>query len=378
MDPAALRGQESDQYVIIMANVSVTNAKASRIRNHLVSWYRQHQRQMPWRDTRDPYRIWLSEVMLQQTQVKTVIPYYHRFLERFPTIEDLARGDLQEVLKMWEGLGYYARARNFHRAAGVVTDEYDGRIPDRWEAFLKLPGVGEYTASAVQSLAFGHPHAVVDGNVKRVLARLFLIAAPVNKPAVYKQLKTLATRLMDRDRPGTFNQAIMELGALVCKPANPECGGCPVQGDCGGFQENRVIEFPVKERRKPVPTVHMTAGVIRKRGKVLITRRQPEGLLGGLWEFPGGELRKGDAAGDGCSRNIRETTGLKVEIDSHITRVKHAYTHFKIQLDVFYCRVLPGSRVRLNGPVDFRWVRLDELDAYAFPKANKKFMDLLT
>jgi A/G-specific adenine glycosylase len=359
-------------------NLLIVNpGKARRIRQHLMRWYATHQRRMPWRETRDPYRIWLSEVMLQQTQVKTVIPYYHRFLKRFPTIQDLACGDLQEVLKMWEGLGYYARARNFHRAAGVVTDEYDGCIPDRWEVFIKLAGVGEYTASAVQSLAFGHPHAVVDGNVKRVLARLFLISEPVNKPAVYKELKALATRLMDRERPGTFNQAIMELGALVCKPASPECGRCPVQGDCGGFQENRVNEFPKKERRKPVPTVHMIAGVIRKKGNVLITRRKPEGLLGGLWEFPGGELQKGEDAAAGCVRAIRETTGLKVEIDTHITRVKHAYTHFKIWLDVFYCRVLPGSRVRLNGPVDFHWIRLDDLDAYAFPKANIKFMHLL-
>jgi A/G-specific adenine glycosylase len=351
--------------------------KEKRIRQALMDWYANNQRRMPWRETRDPYRIWLSEVMLQQTQVQTVIPYYHRFLKRFPTIQDLARGDLQEVLKMWEGLGYYARARNFHRAAGVVTDEFNGRIPDRWESFIKLPGVGEYTASAVQSLAFGHPHAVVDGNVKRVLARLYLIAEPVNKPAVYKQLKALATRLMDRKRPGTFNQAIMELGALVCKPANPECGRCPVRRDCRSFLENRVNEFPKREKRKPVPTVRMTAGVIRKKGNVLITRRKPEGLLGGLWEFPGGALRKGEDAGGGCIRTIRETTGLKVAIDSHITRVQHAYTHFRIQLDVFYCRVLPGSRVRLSGPVDFCWTGLDDLEAYAFPKANKKFMHLL-
>ncbi len=356
---------------------AISAAKARRIRQGLIRWYAAHQRRMPWRETRDPYRIWLSEVMLQQTQVKTVIPYYHRFLERFPTIEDLARGDLQEVLKMWEGLGYYARARNFHRAAGVVTDEYRGRVPDQWAEFIKLPGVGEYTASAVQSLAFDHPHAVVDGNVKRVLARLFLIADPVSKPATYKQLKELATHLMDRDRPGTSNQAIMELGALVCKPVNPECGCCPVQGDCGAFKENRINEFPVREKRKPGPTVQMTAGVIRKKGKVLITRRKPEGLLGGLWEFPGGELQKGEDTAVGCARAIRETTGLKVEIDTYLTRVKHAYTHFKIQLDVFYCRVIPGSRVRLNGPVDFSWIKIEDLDGYAFPKANKKFMHLL-
>jgi len=348
-----------------------------RIRERLIRWYESHKREMPWRDTRDPYRVWLSEVMLQQTQVKTVIPYYHRFLKQFPTIRDLAQGDLQQILKMWEGLGYYARARNFHKAAGVVAAAHDGRVPDDWDTFIKLPGVGEYTASAVQSLAFDHPHAVVDGNVKRVLARLFVIAEPVNRPAVYKTFKAIATQLMDRSQPGTSNQALMELGALVCKPAGPLCDRCPIRPDCAGFQSGRVSEFPVKEKRKPSPTVSMVAGVIRKKGQVLITRRKPEGLLGGLWEFPGGALSQKETAAAGCLRTIRETTGLVVAIDTPLTRVKHAYTHFKIRLDVFDCRYLPGQRVRLDGPVDFRWVKLGELEAYAFPKANKKFMHLL-
>ena len=250
--------------------VGVSEAKARRIRQRLIRWYENHKRQMPWRDIDDPYRIWLSEVMLQQTQVKTVIPYFHRFLKRFPTIQDLAYADLEEVLKLWEGLGYYARARNFHRAAGVVADTHSGQVPDDRATFIKLPGVGEYTASAVQSLAFGHPHAVVDGNVKRVLARLFLITAPVNKPATCKVLKTIAGQLLDRREPGTFNQAIMELGALVCKPANPDCRRCPVENDCLTLKENQVGDLPRMEKRKPVPTVLMVAGVIRKKGKILI------------------------------------------------------------------------------------------------------------
>ncbi len=340
-------------------------------------WYATHQRRLPWRDTSDPYRIWLSEVMLQQTQVKTVIPYYHKFLKRFPTIKDLACGDMQEVLKMWEGLGYYARARNLHRAAGVVVDEYAGHIPDQWAEFQKLPGVGEYTASAVQSIAFDRAHAVVDGNVKRVLARLFLIKDLVNKPAAHKIFKKIATRLMDSTNPGISNQALMELGALVCKPAHPECGICPLQSDCTGFQKGRVDDYPKRERRKPVPTYHMVAGIVRKQGKMLITRRKPEGLLGGLWEFPGGKLKKKEDADAGCVRAIRETTGLNVVIDDHLTLVKHAYTHFKIHLDVFYCRCIYGGSVRLKGPVDFHWIRLKEIEVYAFPRANLKFIPLL-
>jgi len=357
--------------------LKINNAKAQRIRKALVRWYLEHKRDMPWRETRDPYRIWLSEVMLQQTQVKTVIPYYHRFLERFPTIEDLARADLQDILKMWEGLGYYARARNFHRAAGVVTNDYSGSVPQDWETFIQLSGVGEYTAAAVQSLAFGHPHAVVDGNVKRVLARLFAIADPVNQPKTYKQFKVIASTLLDRKQPGNFNQAIMELGALICKPANPLCDQCPVQKDCISFLSDRVDEFPKKEKRKPVPTLHMVAGVIRKKGRFLITRRKPDGLLGGLWEFPGGEREAGETATAGCTRTIRETTGLKVKIDQHLTSINHAYTHFKITLEVFVCQAQPGSRVRLNGPVDFDWIRPAQVDDYAFPKANLKFMHLI-
>jgi len=357
--------------------VKIIDEKAQRIRKSLVRWYLKHKRKMPWRETQDPYRIWLSEVMLQQTQVQTVIPYYHRFLERFPTVQDLARGDLQDILKMWEGLGYYARARNFHRAAGVITNDYGGQVPEDWEAFIALPGVGEYTAAAVQSLAFGQPHAVVDGNVKRVLARLFAVEEPVNKPKTYKQLKDIAGTLLDRKQPGNFNQAIMELGALICKPAKPLCDHCPVQKDCISFQFDRVDEFPKKEKRKPVPKLNMVAGVIRKKGRFLITRRKPEGLLGGLWEFPGGELVEGETDAAGCIRIIHEKTGLKVNIDNHLARVNHAYTHFKITLEVFVCQVQPGSRVRLNGPVDFDWVRPAQLGDYAFPKANLKFMHLI-
>lgn len=357
--------------------MKIKDAKARRIRKALVRWYLKHKRKMPWRETGDPYRIWLSEVMLQQTQVKTVIPYYHRFLERFPTIQDLARADLQDILKMWEGLGYYARARNFHRAAGVVTSSYGGNVPDDWETFLQLPGVGEYTAAAVQSLAFGHPHAVVDGNVKRVLARLFVVADPINKPKTYKLLKNIARVLLDRKQPGYFNQAIMELGALICKPANPNCDRCPVQNDCISYQRGQVDAFPKKEKRKPVPKLLMVAGVIRKKGRLLITRRKPEGLLGGLWEFPGGELQPGEDAATGCIRTIREKTGLKVDVDQHLANVDHAYTHFKIHLEVFACQVQPGSRVRLSGPVDFDWVRPAQLDNYAFPKSNLKFRHLI-
>ena len=314
--------------------------------------------------------------MLQQTQVATVIPYYFRFLDMFPTIKDLAAADLEQVLKMWEGLGYYARARNFHKAARIVAFEKGGKVPDSLEAFTALPGVGDYIGAAVQSIAFGHAFAVVDGNVKRVLARLFCDDTMVNLPAAHKQFKKHADTLLDRHRPSAFNQAVMELGALVCVPAKPKCGICPVAQYCCAQIRHLTEAYPKRRKTKKVPTHQIAVGVIVKNGKVLITRRKLDGLLGGLWEFPGGKLKKGETAEAACAREILEETGLTIRIGPHLTRVNHAYTHFKINMDIFLCRAAAG-RVRLNGPIDFKWVTLKELDRFAFPKANLKFIPML-
>lgn len=347
------------------------------VQSSLIQWYSKHQRKLPWRKSDDPYRIWVSEVMLQQTQVNTVIPYYETFTEKFPAIEDLAKSDLEKVLKAWEGLGYYARARNLHKASKVVIKDFNGKISDEWETFKRLPGVGEYIASAVLSIAFNKPYAVVDGNVKRVLSRLFSIDQPVNKASSDKLFKTNATCLLDRTQPGTFNQAMMELGAIVCKPGNPQCDICPIQPFCQAYQKDKVDEYPKRIQRKPVPVYHIATGIIRKNGKMLVTRRKPEGLLGGLWEFPGGKLKKKESPEKACIREILEETGLIVEIDSHLTSIKHAYSHFKIRMDVFYCRYVSG-KVNLNGPDTFRWIKLEDINNYAFPKANLKFIPLIT
>ncbi|WP_022666978.1 A/G-specific adenine glycosylase [Desulfospira joergensenii] len=350
--------------------------KLRAIRQALVAWYVRHRRDLPWRSTTDPYHIWISEVMAQQTRVSTVIPYYLAFVRRFPCIEDLAGADLDTVLKLWEGLGYYARARNFHRAAKIVSQKMGGRIPDDFEEFKKLPGVGDYIGAAVQSMAFGRAQAVVDGNVKRVLARIFCLDFPVNNGASHGLFLPHARSLLDPDDPGRFNQAMMELGALVCTPKNPGCSLCPLSQFCLGFGRGRVDEFPKRIPSKKVPLFQIAAGIVRRDGKLLITRRKPEGLLGGLWEFPGGKLKQGEDAETACIREIKEETGLTVKIDSRLTRVCHAYTHFKIEMEVFYCRFLSGE-IRLNGPEDFRWIRLEEIDQFAFPMANLKFIPLI-
>lgn len=346
------------------------------IRQALLQWYSRNRRLLPWRRTRDPYRIWVSEVMLQQTQVDTVIPYYLRFIERFPTLESLAESDVQAVLAVWEGLGYYARARNLHRAARSLVEERGGRVPTNFREFRKLPGVGEYIAAAVMSIAFGHPHAAVDGNVKRVLARLFRIERPADGSGGTGVFREKASELLDPSDPGTFNQAVMELGAVICAPRNPRCPVCPIAGFCAAHRSGMVEAYPRRTRPQPIPTHRVAVGVVHRGKRVLIVRRPSEGLLGGLWEFPGGKAQPGESAERTCLREIREETGIEAEILHHLARVRHAYSHFRIMMDVFECQWISG-RVRLNGPAAHRWVEIEDLEGFPFPQANRRFMPLL-
>jgi len=346
------------------------------LRKALIGWYRENQRELPWRKVSEPYPIWVSEVMLQQTQVATVLPYYHQFLRRFPNLHKLARADLQEVLKAWEGLGYYARARNLHKAAGAIVERHDGRIPDNPAAIKKLPGVGDYISSAVLSIAYNLPHPVVDGNVKRVLSRLCLIKAPVNKPSSHRIFKDTSGILMDMENPGIYNQALMELGALVCSPRTPDCGNCPLDPHCLALADGVVGDYPFRQKAKPIPHYETVAGIVIKKGTVLLTRRKPNGLLGGLWEFPGGRMTPDESPETACARSLKETVNLTVDDCSRITRVKHAYTHFKITVDVYICRYRSG-RVKLNGPTDFCWIKPKQIETYPLPKSNHKFLPAL-
>ena len=348
----------------------------NRIQKELLKWYKKHRRSLPWRKTSDPYSIWVSEVMLQQTQVKTVIPYYNRFLSAFPKPETLAEADLQKVLKLWEGLGYYARARNLHRAAREIMEFHGGVVPKDRTLLKALPGIGDYIAAAVSSIAFGKPHAAVDGNVKRVLARFHKMAIPVNDPASGKVFRDAAEAFLERSKPGEFNQAMMELGALVCTPKNPLCHNCPLARECRAFKENAVKEYPRRIKKGRIPEYHTAVGVIWKDSRVLITQRKPEGLLGGLWEFPGGKIRNGETPSGACVREIKEEVNLVVATESRIARIRHAYTHFKIVMDVFPC-IYQNGRIKLRGPVDFRWIRLHEMDQFPFPGANRKFIPLI-
>ncbi|HEX5133484.1 MAG TPA: A/G-specific adenine glycosylase [Candidatus Krumholzibacteria bacterium] len=355
---------------------STHSPHSSTITKNLLAWYRRSRRDLPWRGTRDPYRIWVSEVMLQQTQVATVIPYYERFLARFPDITALAAAPLDDALKLWEGLGYYARARNLHTAAREVVANMGGTLPRDPAAFRSLRGVGEYIAAAVTSIAFDEPVVVVDGNVKRFIARLFALTDSVDRPAGTRRVREHADALLDRGAPGDFNQALMEIGALVCRPSGPRCGECPVAGDCLAFRAGEAEAFPVRDARRDIPTQRIAIGVVERDGRVLITRRKESGMLGGLWEFPGGKIADGESPEDACRREIREEVNLVVEVGERVASVRHAYTHLRVQIDVFACRYA-GGEVTLDGPTDYRWILLEETSEYAFPKANHKFLTAL-
>jgi len=354
----------------------MTLNRLKNIHAPLLTWYDHNCRNLPWRETNDPYAIWVSEVMLQQTQVKTVIPYYQRFLSTFPTIQDLAASDLQVVLKVWEGLGYYSRARNMHRTAHIIVQEHHGIFPDTWKHIRSLPGIGDYIAAAVLSIVFDSPFAVVDGNVKRVLARLLKIDTPVNLAAANKAFKKHADRLLYKPEPGKYNQAIMELGALICTPYSPLCGTCPIQPACKAYQSSTVDIFPRRVKTKQTPLYNIAVGVVLKNDRVLITQRRHDGLLGGLWEFPGGKIKKGETSATACIREIKEETGLNIAVRQYLTQVKHAYTHFKIIVDVFICDNVSGI-VALNGPVDYQWITLEQIDDFPIPRANHKFIPRL-
>jgi len=347
-----------------------------RFRRRLLRWYRAHRRPLPWRETADPYRIWVSEVMLQQTQVATAEPYYHRFLERFPRLEDLAAAQVGEVLKAWEGLGYYRRARHLHRAAREVTERHGGRLPQARPDLRALPGVGDYIANAVLSMAHQQPLAVVDGNVLRVLARVLRVADPVNLPASRRRFQAEADRLLDPRHPGDFNQALMELGALVCTPRRPDCSGCPVRDDCGAFQTGVVEAFPVRAPRGAVPHETVVTVVLRRRGRLLVTRRPAAGLLGGLWEFPGAALVPPEDLAAAARRAAAALTGLAVNGFRHLGTVRHAYSHLRVTHEVL-AAASPRGAVRLTGAEAFRWAAPGELAALPFPRVQQKIFRLL-
>jgi A/G-specific adenine glycosylase len=339
----------------------------SALREALLGWYSRNRRDLPWRRSRDPYRIWVSEVMLQQTTVKTATPYYESFIRRFPSLQALAEEPEDEVLAAWSGLGYYHRARNLHRGAQHVAERHGGRFPDTLESALAVPGVGLYTASAVLSIAFETALPVVDGNVRRVLARLFALSGPqFRREGAYYNV---AEELLARDHPGDWNQALMELGATVCTPRKPACAACPVREHCRALALDRIDELPEgKARRKPVD-VTVAAALVQRDGRILLARRPDGRLLGKMWEVPQTALDPEGAVD--LRREIEERYGLRVEPGALAVRARHAITHRRIKLE--------GYHVRLESPApadseQFRWVTIAEVSGLPVSSMTKKLL----
>jgi len=337
------------------------------IRRALLSWYDRHRRELPWRRTKDPYGVWVSEVMLQQTTVKTATPYYEAFLKRFPTLQALAEEPEEEVLGAWSGLGYYHRARNLHRGAQHVAERHGGRFPRTLEAALAVPGVGLYTASAILSIAHGLPLPVVDGNVRRVLARLLALRGPeYRKDGPYYNR---AEELLDRERPGDWNQALMELGATVCTPRDPGCEACPLRSRCRARALGVVDELPEGRARRAPVDVQVAAALVERDGKVLLVRR-PEGrLLGRMWEVPQTSLESRGLPD--LARELEERHGLRVVPGALAVRARHAITYRRITLEGY------RSRLKAPPPTDpdrFLWARPEEVAALPVSSSTRKLL----
>lgn len=362
--------------------LSDTSLTLPSFSDDLLRWYDQQAADLPWRTLpgtgqANAYHVWLSEIMLQQTQVETVIPYFRRFLERFPSVTALAAAPLDHVLKLWEGLGYYSRARNLHKAAQRVVGEYDGVFPSDVEGLLALPGVGRYTAGAIASIAFNVNAPVLDGNVIRVFSRLTDLPDDVTQPATLNKLWTLAETHVPNHRPGDYNQSLMELGRTICKPRTPLCDACPLRDICRARANGTQTERPVKRKKAATPHYDVAAGIIRdETQRILIAQRPLDGLLGGLWEFPGGKQEPDETLPECLGRELREELGIEVEVGAFFVAVKHAFTHFKITLHAFECRHVGGKPQKI-GVHNWAWVTEDQFDTYSFGKADREVIAAL-
>ncbi len=344
--------------------------------NLVLAWYRENARNLPWRRTTDPYQIWVSEIMLQQTRVEIVIPYYQRWMDRFPTLEDLAQAEQDEMLTYWEGLGYYRRVINLQKAVKEVVSNYGSNLPDDPEILQQLPGIGRYTAGAISSIAFNQPAPILDGNIRRVFTRYFNISTPLGTTESESELWKIAEELIHTEDPGTFNQALMELGALVCLPRNPLCQGCPLEIDCAarqlGIQELR----PVRKAKSPLPHYQVSAAVCLQNNRVLLTKRPLKGLLGGMWEYPGGKQEDGETLEEALQREILEELTAKIDIGQLLGVYVHAYTHYKVTLHAFQCHLKTKNLV-LNYHTDSAWVKISSLADYPMGKIDRQISQLL-
>ncbi|MFC5713268.1 A/G-specific adenine glycosylase [Thalassorhabdus alkalitolerans] len=339
--------------------------------DNLLAWYRENQRELPWRINQDPYRVWVSEVMLQQTRVETVIPYYERFMEWFPTPEDFAKAEEEKVMKAWEGLGYYSRVRNLHTAVKEVVESYGGKVPDNKKDFSSLKGVGPYTAGAVLSIAYEQPEPAVDGNVMRVLSRVLLVTDDISKGKTRKQFEEVIPTLMGGTPPSEFNQALMELGALVCTPKSPGCLLCPVQSQCEARKQGVQQELPVKGKKKAPALKEMAAIIIKdSKGKFLIHQRGSKGLLARLWEFPNTEAEATSSQKVDLETFLKEEYGVEAAAGDSVQNVQHVFSHLVWDITVYEGTLKNADEIKGN----CKWVTMEEARKLAFPVSHQKIL----
>lgn len=338
----------------------------------LLRWYRSHKRDLPWRKTNDPYLIWISEVMLQQTTVAAVIPYFQKWQQRFPDMSTLAKTPIQTVLKHWQGLGYYQRARNLHKAAQIINTDYRGIIPKDYHKLIQLPGFGPYTTAAVLSLAFDLPYPVIDANVRRICMRLLKRQAKANS-LQDKAIMDLLCRHIPKNNIGSFNQALMELGSLVCRTKNPLCLSCPITDYCSAYAAG-VQEIIPKPQKRVYEKINTAVGIIQKDDRFLIQKRPDTGLLAGLWEFPGGKQEPGESIQATLYREIKEELGVEISAHVFITKVNHAYTQFQVSLYAYLCDLKSEPKLDKSR---FKWVTLKGMRRFPFPSGSTKIIKYL-
>jgi A/G-specific adenine glycosylase len=367
----ACQAMKTRRYNTLMKHLSDADRKKTGLQRVLLRWFRSNARDVPWRRTRDPYRIWVSEILLQQTRFETARDYYVRFVKALPRLPALAAASEDAVLKLWEGLGYYGRARNLLNAARIIQDERGGRFPESAKEWGELPGIGRYTAGAIASIALGEPVPVLDGNVKRVLARIFRVRRVIDTTATVKMLWGLAEALIPRESPGDFNQALMELGARVCLPGRPRCSVCPAAGLCEARARGEEGRLPIHRRKKPIPHREVVAAFIQSGGRYLLARRPAAGMLGGLWEFPGGAVKPGESPAAALRRKLRADLGIRVQVGREVGSVNHAFTHFSMTLHLHVCKI-SGGRPVARRYTDVKWVYRSDFDRYALPAADRK------
>ncbi len=354
--------------------------KDQYIADELLCWFKQSARKLPWRQGYNPYHVLLSEIMLQQTQMERGVTYFLHWIKRFPDFAAVAKASEQEILKYWEGLGYYARARNLHATARLVTENYQGILPMDPELLRSLPGIGPYTAAAVASIAGNVDIAVVDANVERVYARLFDIAHFVKKGIGKKIVAQRANQLLPRGKARFYNQAVMEFGALVCLPKNPHCSQCPLKRYCLARERGNVANRPILEKKKETIRIEMATGFLVHDGKVFIQQRKKDDVWGGLWEFPGGQLEQGENATEAIVREYQEETGFSVVIGEKIATVQHSYMHYRVILHGYFCQFSDPQKIpvpRLTAASQHRWVTTAGLKNFAFPAGHRKLIEIL-